>query len=76
MPASPDPEHIWLTLGELADFLNITERHVRRLVSEHRIPVTRVGGQRGRLRFNQAAIDAWMRHNSVDPDGGGRGRAA
>ena len=76
MPANPDPEHSWLTLGELACFLNITERHVRRLVSERRIPVARVGGQRGRLRFNRSPIEAWMRANSVDPDGGGRGRAA
>jgi excisionase family DNA binding protein len=76
MPATPDPEHTWLTLGELARFLNITERHVRRLVSERRIPVTRVGGARGRLRFNQARIQAWLDLHSDTPDGGGRGRAA
>jgi excisionase family DNA binding protein len=51
-PSAPDAT--WLTLSELAQLLNITERHVRRLVAERRIPVTRVGGQRGRLRFNLA----------------------
>ena len=76
MPATPDPEHTWLTLGELAALLNITERHVRRLVSERRIPVTRVGGQRGRLRFNQARIQAWLDLHTDNPDDGDRGHAA
>ena len=73
-PAGPDAT--WLTLSELAQFLNITERHVRRLVAERRIPVTRVGGGRGRLRFNLARIQTWLDHHSDDPDDDGRGPAA
>jgi len=72
---NPDPEHTWLTVSEVAAYVSTTERHVRRLVAEHRIPVTRVGGGRGRLRFNQARIQAWLDHHSDNPDDG-RGRAA
>ena len=72
MTPPTDPEHTWFTIDQVAAYLNITVRHVRRLVAERRIPHTRVGGHRGRLRFNQADVDTWMRHNSVHPDGGGR----
>lgn len=46
--------------------LNITERHVRRLVAEARIPYTKVGG---RLRFNLARIGAWLSDHSHEPCG-------
>jgi len=65
VPPNPVPEHTWLTLGELAGLLHITERHVRRLVAENRIPYTKVGG---RLRFNLARVQAWLDRNSHDPD--------
>jgi excisionase family DNA binding protein len=61
----PAPEHTWLTLGELAELLHITERHVRRLVAEQRIPYSKVGG---RLRFNLARIQGWLDQNSHGPD--------
>jgi len=70
---SSDPDRVWLTLDQLVAMLQITERHVRRLVAEKRIPVTRVGG---RLRFNQARIIDWLDHNSYDPNSGGHGNAA
>ena len=60
----------WLTIAQLADMVQITERHVRRLVAEDRIPVTRVGR---RLRFNRARIQAWLDDNSSGP---GHGDAA
>ncbi len=65
MPANPDPEHTWLTLGELAEFLNITERHVRRLISERRIPFHKIGG---RIRFVPAEVRAWLDNNHHGPD--------
>ena len=40
MPARTDPDHTWLTLVQLAEMLAITERHIRRLVAERRIPYT------------------------------------
>jgi len=65
VPSKADPEHTWLTLVQLAEMLNITERHIRRLVAENRIPYTKVGG---RLRFNLAHIQAWLDANSHGPD--------
>ena len=67
--SQPDPP-AWLTIAQLADMVQITERHVRRLVAEDRIPVTRVGR---RLRFNRARIQAWLDDNSSGP---GHGDAA
>jgi excisionase family DNA binding protein len=72
----PNPEDVWFTVSEVARFLNTTERHVRRLVFERRIPVTRIGGRRGRLRFNKARILDWLDHDSEGPEDDGRGRAA
>jgi excisionase family DNA binding protein len=58
------PDATWLTLSDLVDMLQITERHVRRLVAEKKIPYTKVGG---RLRFNLARIQAWLDANSHGP---------
>ena len=60
----------WLTITQLVDMLQITERHVRRLIAEDRIPVTRVGG---RIRFNHDRIVEWLDANSTGP---GHGDAA
>jgi excisionase family DNA binding protein len=57
VPPNPVPEHTWLTISELAGLLHITERHVRRLVAENRIPYTKVGG---RLRFKGLLTLAWV----------------
>jgi excisionase family DNA binding protein len=65
MPARTDPDHTWLTLVQLAEMLTITERHIRRLVAEQRIPYTKVGG---RLRFNLTRIQTWLDTNSHGPD--------
>ena len=65
MSPNPVPEHAWLTLDELAELLDITERHIRRLVAENRIPYTKVGG---RLRFNLARVQGWLGQNSHEPD--------
>jgi excisionase family DNA binding protein len=67
------PDATWLTLVDLANMLQITERHVRRLVAEKRIPFTKVGG---RLRFNLARILEWLEDNSDGPDPSGHGNAA
>ena len=46
-----------LDVDELAERLNISVRHVRRLVAERRIPYLKVGHL---LRFEPAAIDEWV----------------
>ena len=49
-----------LTLGELCEWLNITERHARKLVERNAIPYRKVGHL---LRFPEAEVDEWCRPN-------------
>lgn len=53
-----------MDIKELAAYLSITVRHVRRLVQDRRIPFLKVGGL---LRFRRSAIDAWLDDRRVDP---------
>ena len=46
-----------LNITELADFLGVNTRHVRRLVAERRIPFLKWGGH---LHFDPVEIDAWL----------------
>ena len=46
-----------LTIGEVAEYLGVTERHVRRLVAERRIPFVKWGHL---LRFDREEIAAWI----------------
>lgn len=45
-----------LTLAELCEWLNITERHARKLVERDAIPYRKVGHL---LRFPEAEIEEW-----------------
>jgi excisionase family DNA binding protein len=47
-----------LTLTELCEWLNITERHARKLVERNSIPYRKVGHL---LRFSQPEVDTWSR---------------
>ena len=49
-----------LTIEEVAEFLNTTERHVRRLVNERRIPFLKICRK---LRFHKAALWRWLNDN-------------
>jgi len=46
-----------LDMPELAARLSTTERHIRRLVNERRIPFVRVGRF---IRFDPAQVAAWL----------------
>lgn len=46
-----------LTMDQLAERLGVTRRHVRRLVTERRVPFIRVGRF---IRFDPAEISAWL----------------
>jgi len=46
-----------LSIGEVAEYLGVTERHVRRLVAERRIPFVKWGHL---LRFDPEEIAAWI----------------
>lgn len=50
-----------LTLDELCEWLNITERHVRKLVERDAIPYRKVGHL---LRFPEAEIEEWSHPTS------------
>lgn len=50
-----------LTIGELADRLGVTERHVRRMIQERRVPYHKVGRF---VRFAIPEIDEWLAANS------------
>lgn len=47
-----------LALAELCEWLNITERHARKLVERDAIPYRKVGRL---LRFPEAEIEEWSR---------------
>jgi excisionase family DNA binding protein len=59
--AQPHPERIELPtlidINELACRLGTTPRHVRRLVSDRRVPSLRVGGF---VRFDPSEIRRWL----------------
>jgi excisionase family DNA binding protein len=52
-----------LDMSAVADLLSTSERHVRRLVAERRIPFVRVGRF---IRFEASAISAWVEAHSTD----------
>jgi len=59
------PLRAWLTLQELCDWLNITERHARKLVAREAIPYRKVGRL---LRFTPAEIEEWSKPTPRSPD--------
>lgn len=52
-----------LDVDSLADRLGVTSRHIRRLVTERRIPFVKVGRF---VRFDPAAIADWLSRHRVD----------
>jgi excisionase family DNA binding protein len=47
-----------LTVADVAELLNISERQVYKLVSEYRIPSFKIGGS---VRFDPCAVAVWLR---------------
>ncbi len=60
---TPDRERMLDVVG-LAARLGVTERFVRRLVHERRIPFYKVGAL---LRFDVADVEHWLAMHRVDP---------
>ena len=52
-------------IEQLADHLGVSVRHVRRLVSERRIPFHKWGRL---LRFDIDQVNAWLDQTCVEPD--------
>ena len=55
-----------LGVGDLAVRLGTTERFVRRLVCERRIPFHKIGKY---VRFDQDDVDAWIATSRVETSG-------
>ena len=53
-----------LTLPEAATYLNVTERYMRRLVTERRIPYFKVGRL---LRFSTEDLDDFLEASRIEP---------
>jgi len=52
-----------MTIGEVADYLKVTERTIYRLAAAKKVPAFKVGGS---WRFSRADIDIWIRHQSIE----------
>jgi excisionase family DNA binding protein len=55
-----------MTIGEVADYLKVTERTIYRLAGAKQIPAFKVGGS---WRFSKADIEAWIKKQSTQPGG-------
>jgi excisionase family DNA binding protein len=62
MSSSP-AENAIMTIGEVADYLKVTERTIYRLAGAKQIPAFKVGGS---WRFSKADIDAWIKAQSCE----------
>jgi excisionase family DNA binding protein len=51
-----------MTIGEVADYLKVTERAIYRLARARQIPAFRVGWI---WRFSKADIEAWIRDQNA-----------
>ena len=64
MPSSLADNAIMI-IGEVADYLKVTERTIYRLAGSKQIPAFKVGGS---WRFSKADIDRWIRDQSSTAD--------
>jgi excisionase family DNA binding protein len=64
MPSNPADNAI-MTIGEVADYLKVTERTIYRLAGAKQIPAFKVGGS---WRFSRIDIDRWIREQSSTAD--------
>jgi len=62
MPSSAADNAI-MTIGEVADYLKVTERTIYRLAGAKQIPAFKVGGS---WRFSKADIDGWIKRQSME----------
>ena len=53
----------WMTLQEVADYLQLSKDMIYRLAQSGRIPASKVGS---RWRFRRERIDRWMDDMAVD----------
>lgn len=66
-PAQHQP--VLLSIPDAAVHLGVTERYVRRLVYERRVPFYKVGRL---VRFRETELDQWLEASRVEPSIGAR----
>ena len=59
----------WMTLQEVAEYLQLSKDLIYRLAQSGKIPASKVGS---RWRFRQERIDRWMEDMAVDTARRGR----
>lgn len=60
----PNPaQHAIMTIGEVAQYLKVTERTIYRLAGAKQIPAFKVGGS---WRFSKVDIDGWIKKQSLE----------
>lgn len=60
MADSPSPQ---LRVRDVADHYGLTERFVRHLVAERRIPFYKIGNS---IRFDRGELDKWLADQKVE----------
>jgi len=74
MPEGPRPRETDRSLLDVqgaAAYLGTSERHIRRLVEQRRLPFIKLGdGRSARLRFSTTRLDAWLEEHSFEPEEG------
>ena len=58
----------WMTLQEVAEYLQLSKDMIYRLAQSGRIPASKVGS---RWRFRRERIDSWMEDMAVDSESRG-----
>ena len=53
-----------LSVKEVSEFTGLAPDTIYKMVSQRRIPFTKVGKL---VKFNQAALDAWLKQHTVVP---------
>lgn len=61
-----------LTVGDLAQLLQVSPGHVYRLIHQRRVPFCKVGGA---VRFRPEAIELWIQRSEVRSVPFARGRS-
>ena len=54
-----------LDVRDAAAYLGTSERHIRRLVGERRVPFVKLGGSK--IRFLPDDLDSWLASQRVEP---------
>lgn len=62
MPSNPTDNAI-MTIGQVANYLKVTERTIYRLAGAKQIPAFKVGGS---WRFSKVDIDGWIKQQSME----------